>query len=148
MRIIEQNAHQLRNRQSRMGIVELDRDLVGKQMPIPIPVVETANEVGKRASNQKVFLKETQFLTDRGAVVGIEHPRQRLRRESSRKRADKIAAAELLKIEKVGRCGRPQSQCVDGLAAIADYRAVKGNADQCRGAVWGNLQAAVVRVYG
>jgi hypothetical protein len=85
-----------------MRVVELDRDLVGNQTPVPIPAVEAAYQVGQRAGHEKVFLHKTQRLPDRRAVVGIEHPRQRFRRESSGKRTDKIAAAELLKIEIVG----------------------------------------------
>ena len=66
-------------------------------------------------------------------VVGIEHARERFGGERSGQRADEIAAAELLEIEIVRRGGRPQAQRVDRLAAVADHRPIKGDADQRRG---------------
>ena len=90
-----------------MRVVQLDRDLVGKQPPIAIPAMEAAYQIGQRAGHQKIFLHKTQRLSDCGAVVGIQHPRQGFRRESSGQRADKIAAAEFLEIEIIGRRRRP-----------------------------------------
>src|SRR4029077_3282858 len=105
MRFVQQNAHQFGNCQGRMRVVELDRDLVWNQMPIPVPAMEAAYKVGQRAGHEKVFLHKTQRLSDLGAVVGIEHARQRFRSKSTGKRTDKIAAAELLKIKIIGRRG-------------------------------------------
>ena len=65
-----------------------------------------------------------------GGVVGIQHPRQGFGRQRPGQRADEIAAAEFLKVEIVGRRGGPQPQRVDGLAAVADHRPVKRDADQ------------------
>ena len=53
MRFIEQNAHQFGNGQGRMRIVELDRDLVGNEMPIAIPPVEAAYEIGHEQATRK-----------------------------------------------------------------------------------------------
>jgi hypothetical protein len=44
---IEQDAHQLRHRQARMGVVELDGDLVGEGFPISIAPAEAPHEVGE-----------------------------------------------------------------------------------------------------
>ena len=42
-----------------MRIVELDRDLVGHEMPIPVPAMEAAHEIGQRAGHEEIFLHET-----------------------------------------------------------------------------------------
>ncbi len=76
MRLVEQDPHQLGNRQGRMRVVQLDRDLVGNELPIPVAPVEAPNQIGKRTGNQEIFLHKAQCLPDIGAVVGIEYPRQ------------------------------------------------------------------------
>ena len=61
---------------------------------------------------------------------GIEDPRERFGGERLGQRAHEIAAAEFLKIEEIGRGGRPQTERVDGLAAVADNRPIERNSDQ------------------
>ena len=148
LRLVEQDAHQLRHRQGGMGIVELDRDLVGKLAPVGVVAAETAHEVGQRAGDQEIFLREAQPLSHLGGVVRVEHAGQRLRRDAADQGADEVARAELLEVEVVVRRGAPQPQAVDGLAAEADHGPVVGNADQGRGAIGDDLQVALVHLEG
>ena len=141
VRLIEQDAHQLGHRQGGMGVVELDRDLVGKRAPVGVVAAESPHEVGQRAGNQEILLREAQPLSLFRGVVGIKHARQRIRRDAANDGADEIPAAELLKVELVMGCGAPEPQGVDGLAAEADDGTVERNADQGRGATRYQLQA-------
>ncbi len=77
MCFIEENPHQLRHRHRWMRIVKLNGNLVGKRLPVGVGSSEAAHEVGKRASDEKIFLHETQSLTHGRVVVGVKHPGQR-----------------------------------------------------------------------
>ena len=70
-RVIEQDPHQLRDRQGRVRVVELDRDFVGKRRPVAIAAAEAPDQIGQRTGDQKIFLHKAQRLPDLGAVVGI-----------------------------------------------------------------------------
>ena len=107
MRLIEQDPHQLRYRHRRMRVVELNRDLVGERAPIGIAAAEAPDEIGQRAGDQEILLHEAQALSHAGGIVWIQHAGQRFGRESPSQGADKIAAAELLKVEIVGCSGGP-----------------------------------------
>ena len=125
-----------------MRVVELQRDFVGQRRPVVAGGAKTADRVGERAGHQEVLLQEAQPLSFRGGVVGVEHACQRFGRERLGQRADEVAAAELLEVEVVRRGGGPESQRVDGLAAVADDRAVVRNPDQRRGPVADHTQRA------
>ena len=79
-----------------------------------------------------------------GGVVRIEHARERLGRERLGQRADEVAAAELLEVEVVRRRRGPEAQRVDGLAAVADDRAIERDADQA-GRLAGDRRASCRR---
>src|ERR1051325_6130083 len=53
-----------------------------------------------------------------------------------------------LKIEVIGCARGPETQCVDGLAAIANYGPIKGNTDQARGLPNDSAQAPAVHLEG
>jgi hypothetical protein len=113
-----------------MGVVQLDGGLLGQQIPIGVVGAETADDVVDGAGAQKILLQETQLPADRSRIVGVQHSADRLRRQRRGDRAHKIAVAELMKVERAGRAGGPQPQGVDGLAAIANDRTVKGDSQK------------------
>ena len=104
--------------------------LSGSWLQSLLRVPETPHQVGQRAGDQEILLHETQALALAGRVVGIKHARDGLRQERLGHGADEVAVAEGLEIEEVRRGRLPQSERVDGLAAVADDRAVVGHADQ------------------
>ena len=77
--VVEQDAHQLGNGQARMGVVELDRGLVGQRAPVGIVPPEAAHEIGERAGDQEIFLHEAQASSHDRRIVGIEDPGHRVR---------------------------------------------------------------------
>ena len=65
-------------------------------------------------------------------VVRIQYPGQRFGLERLRQRPDEIAAAEFLKVEVIVRRRGPEPQRIDGLAAVANDRAIERNTDESR----------------
>ena len=133
VRVVEQNPHQLGDRQRRVRVVELDGDFFGKRVPIGVAAPEAPHEIGQRAGHQKIFLHEAQPLPDAGGVVRIKYPREGFGFERLGHRADEIAVAERLKVEVIGRLRGPKAKRVDGLAAVTDHGPIKGDADQTGG---------------
>ena len=104
----------------------------GQGAPVGVARAETPHEIGQRAGDQKIFLHKTQSLPHGGVIVGIQHPGQRFGLECLGQRADEIAAAEFLKVEVIVCRRGPEPQRIDGLAAVADDRAIERNADESR----------------
>ena len=129
MRLIEQNSHQLRHGQGRVRVVQLNRDLIGEFAPVGIIAPEAPHEIGERARDQKVLLHKAQRLPQFGGVVGIQHPRQGMGRQRSDQCADKITAAEFLKVEIVVCRSPPQAQRVDRLPPVGDDRPIERDTD-------------------
>ena len=141
-RLVEEDPHQLGDRERRVGVVELDGDLFGKRLQSALLLPEAADDVGQRAGDEEVLLDEAQPLPVRRRVVGIEDARERLGRQRLGERADEVAAAELLEVEVVGGRRGPETQRVDRLAAVADDGPVVGDADsRTRGPSGITLQA-------
>ena len=134
VRVVEQDSHQLGDGDGRMGVVELDGDLLRKRAPVGIAAPESPDQIGERRSDEEVLLHEPQSLPLRGGIVGIEDASERFCRERLRQGTDEVAVAEGLEIERVGSSRRPEAQGVDGLAAVPDDGPIVGNADQLGGA--------------
>jgi hypothetical protein len=129
-RLVEQDAHQFRDRECRVGVVELDRHLVGQSAPIVVKTAKPPYQICQRAGDEEVFLHEPKPLSHACRIVGIEDSGHRLGGELRCQRADEFAGAEHLKIKAAGRCRSPQPQRVDRLAAIADDRPVERHPEQ------------------
>ena len=66
-----------------------------------------------------------------------------IRRECLRDRADELAVTERLEIERVGRRRGPESQRVDGFAAMAHHGPIERKADQRGWPIGDRLQRAL-----
>ena len=130
MRFVEQDAQQLGHRQCRVRIIELDGDFLRQHAPVGVTAPETPHQIGQRAGDKKILLHKAQSLAHAGGVVGVQDARHGFGRERLGQGADKIAAAEFLKIEVIGRRCSPESQRIDGLAAIAHHGAIKRDPEQ------------------
>ena len=129
-----------------MGVVELDRDLVGERAPVGIAPAEAPHEVRERAGDEEILLHEAQSLPHARGVVGIEDPRQGFGREPLGQRAHELAGAERLEVEDIGRGGGPEPERVDGLAAVAHHRAIERQAEQARWPAGDHAQAAAAHL--
>ncbi len=140
MRFVEQDAHEFRHGEGRMGVVELDRGLLGQEAPIGIRLPKPADSIRERTGDEEIFLHEPEFASLGRMVVRIENAGQQFGVEGFRDRSDEVAAAEPLEIERMHRGRAPQAQRVDRPAAVADHGAIIGHADERRGAVGDHAQ--------
>ena len=138
--LIQQDAHQLGDGQRRVGVVELDRDLLGQRVPVVAPAAEPRHDIGQRAGDQEILLDEPQALAAGRRVVGIEDPRERLGGDLLVDGVEEVAAAEFAEVEVPVRRRAPESQRVDRPAAVADDRPVIRQAHEGRRRVPDDLE--------
>ena len=127
MGLVEKDAHQFRDGHGRVGVVELNGDLVRESAPVLIVGAEAANDIGERTRDEEIFLYEAQRLASAGGIVGIKHTGDGFCGQGFSKGADEIAAAELLKVKVIRSRRSPQAKCVDVLSAISDNRPIIRN---------------------
>ena len=148
MRIIEQDTHQFSDRHRRVCVIELDRCLLGQLFPIRVVAQEPAHQIGQRTRDQEVFLHKSQLLSGGGGVVGIQHASQGLRFQCPAQCAYKVAGAEFLKIEVIGRSRGPEPKSVDGLSTVANHGTIVRYAEQAGWPVRNDLNTSVPQFEG
>ncbi len=110
---VDQQPHQLGDRDDRVGVVELDGHLVGQCRPVTVAQAEAAQDVVQRAGDEEVLLLETQLAAGGGRVVGVEDLGDGLRVDLVGDRALKVADLEQLEVELAGGPCPPQPEEVD-----------------------------------
>ena len=125
--LIDQQPHQLGYRQHRVGVVELDDDLVRERRPVTVAEPEPADDVPQRAGDQEILLLEPQLPAGLGAVAGVEHLGQVLRAHLRLDGLGVPAGVEQAQVERLpAGPGTPQPQDVDRLGAVARDQHVAG----------------------
>ncbi len=110
--LVQQDTHQLRDGERRMRIIQLDGE------PCRAECSNRSCSAGNAAPDRPGNRRRESIpvpsagLAPAGAIVGIQHSRQRFGSERFGECADKIAAAELLKIEVIRRWPAAQSRNV------------------------------------
>ena len=126
---VDENAHQLGDRDRGMGIVELDRHLVGKVLDRAELLEVAADEVLERGGDEEILLAEAQLLAGRGRIRRIEDAGDGLRPRPVGERADMVAAVELVEADLVDGAGAPQAKRVHPRPAPADDGRVVGDGE-------------------
>ena len=124
---IEQQAHQLRDRQHRVGVVEVDADLGGQLAEVFMRLAVTAQQILYAGANEEIFLVQTQLAPGGRGVIRIEHPADVLGVVFALDCGEIIAPVECAEIDFVGGLGRPQAQGVGGLRVVAGDDGVVGH---------------------
>jgi hypothetical protein len=126
---IDQQPHQLRHGDRRVGVVELHRELaveLGDRDPL---AGQDAEHVLQGAGDEEDLLAEPQALALLQLIVGIEHLGEGFRLHLVQHGPGVVAGIEGGEVEGVRRLGRPQPQGVGGVDAVAQDRGVVGDAD-------------------
>src|SRR5690606_36066554 len=84
-------------------------------------------DVLQGGAHEEVLLLEAQLLALRGRIVRIQHAREILRVDLVLNGAVIVTCVERIDLERRDRTSRPQSQMVDGRAAVAWTQEVEGN---------------------
>ena len=125
--LVDEEPHQLRHRDRRVGVVELDRRLVGQRAQVGVVGEVAAQDVLQAGRGEEVLLLEPQLLAGLGGVVGVEDAADALREHLVLHRPHVVAAVEGLEVDQVAGLRRPQAQRVDPPPAPADHGRVVGD---------------------
>ena len=126
--LIQQDAHHLGDGQRRVGIVELDGDLVGQVLQRAVLVEVVLQDVGNGRGREEVLLAQAQDLALGVVVVGVQHLGDQLRRGRLADGRVVVAGVEAAHI-KAGRFGLPQAQLGNALAAVTGHVHIVGHGD-------------------
>ena len=124
---VDQEPHQLGDRDARMRVVELDRGPLRQEMQIAVGAQVARHQILQRGGDEEIFLPQAQFAAGRRFVARIEDLRDRLRARLLDQRADMIAAVEGVEPQRVDRARGPQPQRIHVAAAPSDDRRVVGD---------------------
>ena len=124
---VDKDAHQLRNGDARVGVVELNGGVIGQSVDATVRAAVPLHEVLERSGDEKIFLPQTQLAPGRGRVARVEDLGERLGPRLFGQRANMVAEVEDVETHRIGSPRRPQAQCVDRGSAPPDDRSVVGN---------------------
>jgi hypothetical protein len=96
---IDENSLQLDNGKCRMGVIELDGNLLGELLPGAFGLLEAANNIIKGGSNPEVLLLQTKLFSALQVVVGVQHSTDGLSPLLVGDRTFVIAIVEFLEIK-------------------------------------------------
>ena len=126
---VDEDAHQLRDRDRGVRVVQLDRVLRRELVEVLVRLLVAPNDVGDRTGDEEVLLLETQIAPRLVVVVRVEDLRDDLARVLVLDRAHVVAVVEDLEVELVARARLPEAQCVHGVVPEACDRGVERDAE-------------------
>ena len=116
---VNQDAHQLGNRQHGVGVVQVDGDFVGKVFDAGETAFVARHDVLYGCGNQEIFLFQAQLAAAVGGVVRIEDARDVFIAVLRADGGSVIAAVEICQVEAATGVSRPQAQRIGDVAAVA-----------------------------
>ena len=126
---VDKKALQFGNAHRRVGVVQLDGDLVGKLGPIGVVFLKAADDVAQRTGGEKVLLEQAQLFAGLGVVVRVENLADGLGHVLLPDRFLVASAVEGLQIEFLRRLRLPEAEKIDRLRAETRDRYIIRHAD-------------------
>ena len=119
--LVHENAHELRNADDRVGVVELEGDLVRErgQIRLVLARIEDADGVMDGGGHEEILLLQTQCLALRGGIFRIQDLGDVLRFDLRLDGVKILGLVEGEQIELVVALGGPQAQSVHTAGGIA-----------------------------
>ena len=142
--LVDQQAHQLRYAERRMGVVDVDGQLVGQIGIGVILLIVLFQDALQGGGNQQVLLLQAQALALNVIVRRVKDLGDRFRHGVLLQRADVVAAGESRHIEALRQLGAPEDQAVGSVAVIAGDEHIMRHGDDGVIADLRDLEAAVV----
>ena len=100
---VHQQPHQLGHGDGRMGVVEMDRRLVGQRAQVAILAEMALQDVLQRGGGEEILLPQPQLLAGLVRIGRIEHARQRIGLVAFAQRADVVAGVEGVEQDRIDR---------------------------------------------
>ncbi len=142
--LVEQKAHQFGHAQGRMGVVDVDGDLVGQIVQGAVLFLMLAQDSLQGSRAQQVLLLQAQPLALDVVVCRVQDLGDGLSHGVLLQRADVVASGEGGHVEALGELGAPEHELVDRLGAVAGNIKVVGHGHHSGVAMLGDLELAVV----
>ena len=111
----------------RVGVVELDGDLLGERLPAGVVLAEAADDVLERAGHEEILLDEAEFLSALVLVIGVENLGNGLAEVLLPHRLLITTAVEGLEVEFLGCLRFPQAEVIDRIGPVSGDRDIVGN---------------------
>ena len=128
--LVHEDAHELRNHQRGMGVVDVEGDLLRQQRHVVADVaLEDLHSVLQRGARQEVLLHEAQLLALGGVVLRVEHLGDPARDGVLVLMGGQAVHGRGFGVEVVGQHGAPGAQAVHDLAVVAHDGQVIGHGD-------------------
>ena len=125
---VHQQAHQFRNRQTRMRVVDVDDDLLRQLAPVrAVELLEVLEDVLEGGGGEEILLLQAEQLAFVVVVFGVEDVGDGFRQFLFLRRLHIVAVVEVAQVNALRGAGAPQAQTVDGGGVIAHQRHVVGN---------------------
>lgn len=105
--LVDEDAQQLNNSQSRVCVIELEGALLRDLLKVRVDLLEAAHHVPYRGRHQQVLLLESEFLARQSAVVRVQHARDELGLLTFLQRAEIVARIERAEVKLVVRQTAP-----------------------------------------
>ena len=118
--LVDEDPHQLRNRERRMRIVELHGRAFRQRMKIPVLVEMGTHEVLEGRRCEEVFLPQPKLSALRRLVARIKHLRDRIRMRFGGLRLHVLPIIECIEFQRLGGAGAPEAQQVGPAASPTD----------------------------
>ena len=123
--VVQKNAHQFRNGNRRVRIVQLDGDLVREKLPFAVmQLFETADNVLQGSGAKEILLAQAQDFSVHGGIVRVQDLRNRFRKFHILDCGQVVAIIKIGKSEFVGTLRTPKTEVVHRVIAVAGNRRV------------------------
>ena len=110
-----------------MGVVELDRGLVGQRVQRVVLLQVAAQQVLQRGGHEEVLLPQAQFLPGRRGVARVQDLGDGFLPHAVGQRPHVVAGIERVEPQRIDGAGLPEPQRVDVAAAPAHHGRVVGD---------------------
>ena len=125
---VHQQAHQFRNRQTRMRVVDVDDDLLRQLAPVrAVELLEVLEDVLEGGGGEEILLLQAEQLAFVVVVFRVEDVGDSFRQFLFLRRLHIVAVVEVAQVNALRGAGAPQAQAVDGGGVIAHQRHVVGD---------------------
>ena len=132
--LVNQHAQQLRNRNRRVSIVQLNNFIIRQLCQLATCQMMATQNIGNRAGALEVLLHQTQFFTRLMVIVRVEDFRQFFGVNALLFGTQEIAVVEFSQVKRMRVLSLPQTQRLSHVVAVAQHRQIPGFAGnhECR----------------
>ncbi len=142
--LVDEQAHELGDGDDRVGVVELEDDLLGEFAQVEALGQGPVEVVPQRTGDEKVLLLQAQLPPLGSRVLRVEHLGDVLGEGLGAHGLGVVAGVEDREVERPGRLGAPQPQGVDDAVAVAGNHVVVRDSQHIPG--WHPLAAGHARL--